>query len=86
MTLENVKQHPHHPGCVLSRVVYRRTGRLEVIREGQVPSREDRAWMATDLGSLGQHEAYDWAGVDPLKAGSPVRFVEGKGWVIEAGH
>lgn len=86
MTLEKAKQHPRHSGPILSRVVYRRVWRVEAIREDGSPTREDRAWMGSDLSSLGQHEPYDWAGVDPLKAGSAVQFVEGEGWVVEAGH
>lgn len=39
------------------------------------PNAEDRAWMDADLSRLGEWEAYDWGGLNPLELGEPVHPV-----------
>lgn len=46
------------------------------------PNAEDLAWLNSDLSSLGAYEPYEWAEGE-LEEGKPVRYVPGKGLVIE---
>ncbi len=41
-----------------------------------------RIWLETDLSNLGEVEAYDW-GMQGVPVGSPIRYVQGKGPVVE---
>lgn len=46
------------------------------------PNTEDLAWLNSDLSNLGAYEPYEWAEGE-LEEGKPVRYVPGKGLVIE---
>ncbi|MGV0028370.1 hypothetical protein [Phormidesmis priestleyi] len=51
-------------------------------RENEAEAAQDEAWLNADLGSLGRYESYDWQPGE-LEAGSPVKYIPGKGVVIE---
>jgi len=46
------------------------------------PNAEDSAWLNSDLSNLGAYEPYEWAEGE-LKEGKPVKYIPGKGLVIE---
>ena len=46
------------------------------------PNAEDLAWLNSDLSNLGAYEPYEWAEGE-LEEGKPVRYIPGKGLVIE---
>jgi predicted transcriptional regulator len=48
----------------------------------EAPTAEDLAWLEADLSRLGEFEAYDW-GPNGVPEGRPVRYVPGKGLIIE---
>lgn len=54
----------------------------EASPEGNGLSAEDRAWLDPDLSRLSEFEAYDW-GPEGVPAGQPIRFVPGRGFVVE---
>jgi hypothetical protein len=46
------------------------------------PNAEDSAWLNADLSNLGAYEPYEWAEGE-LEEGNPVKYIPGKGLVIE---
>jgi hypothetical protein len=46
------------------------------------PNAEDSAWLNADLPNLGAYEPYEWAEGE-LEEGNPVKYIPGKGLVIE---
>ena len=53
---------------------------LATLQDG--PTEEDRAWMDSDLSRLGEFEPYEWGPAGPPE-GRPIRYVPGRGPVIE---
>ena len=46
------------------------------------PTPADQAWLDSDLSNLGAYEPYEWAEGE-LEQGKPVKYIPGKGFVIE---
>lgn len=48
-----------------------------------IKAKPDLEWLDSDISRLGEHEPYDWGGVDPLTLGKPVRYLAGVGFVVD---
>lgn len=57
---------------------------VEAVLEDALEREQDRTWMQSDLGRLGEVEPYEW-GEGELEEGEPVSYEPGVGPVVRPG-
>src|SRR5207253_3158321 len=56
-------------------------GSSDLVAAGK-KTKEDHLWLDSDLSNLGEYGSYEWSPGE-LENGKPMRFVPGKGFLIE---